>query len=74
MDFYKTDKLIIRVQKSNYLGKEFYDFRTFFKNKEEEWKPTQKGFTISVNSIQDFLEELKDFFDKEHLNQKKLLK
>jgi len=65
MDFQKNDNLIIKVEKSSYSGKEYYDFRTYYKDKNDEFKPTQKGFTISPELIHDFLKKLNEFFKEE---------
>ena len=65
MDFQKSDNLLIRVEKNEYSGKEYYDFRTHYKDKEGEWKPSPKGFTIPLESIHDFTKELAKFFAAE---------
>ena len=70
MDFHKSDNSIIRIQKSEYSGKKFYDFRIFFLNNDNVWKPTPKGFTVSLDSIEQFLEELNEFFKIENKTEK----
>ena len=40
-------RILIRVQKTNFKGVDYIDIRKFYKNENEEWKPTKKGVTFS---------------------------
>ena len=70
LDFFKNKNknTIIRIQKKEYKGYEFYDFRQFYRQEseslEEDWKPTKKGFAISVEKFPEFIKELNKFVDK----------
>lgn len=52
----KVGKGLIRVQKTNFKGKDYIDIRKFYQDENEEWKPTRKGVT--------FPPELKDQLTK----------
>lgn len=50
----KTGRGIIRIQKTEFKGKEYIDIRKFYQDNEtEEWKPTRKGISVPVDLLQD---------------------
>ncbi|WP_333641788.1 transcriptional coactivator p15/PC4 family protein [Mesotoga prima] len=38
----------IRIQRTNYKGKDLLDIRVFYEAENGEWKPTKKGITVKV--------------------------
>lgn len=42
----KVGSGLIRVQKTNFKGKDYIDIRKFYQDNNEEWKPTKKGVTF----------------------------
>mgnify|MGYP001573380495 CR=1 FL=1 len=65
MDFNKSDNTIIRIEKREWNGRQFYDLRTYYYSKNVGFKPTPKGFTIPIELFVDFVRELNEFYDKE---------
>ena len=42
----KVGSGLIKVQKTNFKGKDYIDIRKFYQDENEEWKPTKKGVTF----------------------------
>ena len=60
-EFQKNTNEKIRVELSKFKGKQYLGFRILFKDeKDDSWKYTKKGITISV----DLVDELKKSIDK----------
>ncbi|HZX11348.1 MAG TPA: transcriptional coactivator p15/PC4 family protein [Acidobacteriota bacterium] len=57
----KSDTEKIRVELSEFKGKQYLNFRILFKDeKDDSWKYTKKGITLSV----DLVDDLKKGIDK----------
>jgi len=44
--------------------KKIANIREFYYKDNEDWLPTQKGFTVDLELIPEFLQNLVEFFDK----------
>jgi hypothetical protein len=68
-DIKKNEREIIRIEVSEFKGRELINLRQWFFHVEGEYRPTQKGVAIDVSKY----EELKKAIDKigEYLNDKK---
>ncbi len=59
-DIEKNSKEIIRVEVSEFKGRELINLRIWFSNVDGEYRPTQKGVTIDISKF----EELKKAINK----------
>lgn len=50
----------VRIGFSDFEGREYIDIRQYYQNEEEEWRPTKKGVTLPIESLDD----LKDAVSK----------
>lgn len=48
----------IRIQRTNYKGKDLLDIRVFYEAENGEWKPTKKGITFKVELLEDIISAL----------------
>ena len=51
---------LIRVQKTNFKGKDYIDIRKFYQDENEEWKPTRKGVTVPIDFAEKVSQAIKD--------------
>ena len=54
----KNSITIIRIAMREYRGKSFVDIRQFYENDSGEYKPTQKGITLSPEKLSELIEAL----------------
>ncbi len=57
-DIQKSKTQITRVQIAEYKGKKRLDIRGFYLNADGEYAPTQKGATIPIDDIPEFLAKI----------------
>lgn len=49
----KSETEVIRVEKSEFKGKEYVQVRTWYLDqKTDEWKPTQKGISVPIEKYE----------------------
>jgi len=51
-----NEKIIFSV--SEFKGKNYANIRIYYEDDEGEWKPTKKGVTVSLDTFQEFKENL----------------
>ncbi len=49
--FNKNTQEMMRVSIEEFKNKKYLDIRTYYLNDENEWKPTKKGVTVSLELI-----------------------
>ncbi len=59
-DIKKNALEIIRVQRSEYKGREFVDIRVHYQDDEGEYKPTKKGIAINPSLVGDLVKALEE--------------
>jgi len=59
MDIHKTDDVIIRIQNAKYQGHEFTDIRQYYRDSNNEFKPTKKGVTFTFDLLDSVITDLK---------------
>jgi len=59
-EFQKNDNEKVRVEISSFQGKQYLNFRIWFKGDDGDFHPSKKGITIST----DLVDELKKSIDK----------
>lgn len=64
-----NEKIIFSV--SEFKGKNYANIRIYYEDDEGEWKPTKKGVTVSLDTFQEFKENLERL--EAFLNEKDLL-
>ena len=57
-DISKNSEAIIRVAKREFHGKEFIDIRQFYLDGDGDFKPTQKGVTLSPDKMPELIKAL----------------
>ena len=55
MDIQKNDITLVRVEKRTYKDKEFVDIRQYYKDDNDEFKPTPKGVTIPPERLPELI-------------------
>lgn len=60
MDIQKNSLERIRIQKTEYKGKEYIDMRVFYQDKNGNWKPSPKGITFSPGLLKDIIAGLRE--------------
>ena len=58
IDISKNSITIIRIATREYNDKSFVDIRQFYKDDSGEYKPTQKGITLSPEKLSELIEAL----------------
>ena len=58
MDIEKNTFTKIRVEKRTYREKDFIDIRQFYKDDEDNYKPTPKGITIPPERVPELIAAL----------------
>lgn len=68
-DIDRNEKEIIRIEVSEFKGKELINLRIWYYHQEGEYRPTQKGVALDISKY----EQLKEAVDKigEYLKEKK---
>ena len=54
----KSGNAIIRVQKTEFKGKEYIDVRKFYQGENEEWLPTKKGISIPIDLVKEVIKAI----------------
>ena len=70
-NFQKNATEEVRVSLTEYLGHKLIDIRVYYQSEENEFRPTKKGLSISVDKFNDLKEAIKNV--EEFLKKKKLL-
>jgi len=50
----------ITVQKCIFRGAEFIDIRNYFRNYENEFKPSKKGISVPLDKVEDLIQALQE--------------
>lgn len=50
----------IRIEKREFQGKEFIDIRQYFKNEDDEYKPSPKGVTLPPDKLNELIQALQE--------------
>ncbi|MFC1509690.1 transcriptional coactivator p15/PC4 family protein [Candidatus Omnitrophota bacterium] len=67
-DIIKTSMSIVRIKVSNYKGAHNLDIRTYYRDDPvDDYKPTRKGVTISLEKIGNVINALQEIKKKEAL-------
>jgi hypothetical protein len=56
----KNSREIIRISLSEFKGKKLIDLRVWYKDKEDEYKPSQKGLSLSVDKYKELKDAIED--------------
>ena len=54
----KTENEKIFFEKTKYRGHDYFTVRIFYKDSKDEWKPTQKGVTLSIERFDEFKDKI----------------
>jgi len=50
----------IRIERREFQGKDFVDIRQYFKNDEDEYRPSQKGVTLPPDKLNELIQALQE--------------
>ncbi len=66
----KNSKEVIRASITNYNGRDIFDLRVFYEDKEGEYKPTKKGIAFSIETFDKVFELIEKAKDTIKANEK----
>ena len=53
--FNKSSIEEVRITRTTWNGKEYVDIRNYYETEDGEWKPTKKGVTVTLDSVNDLI-------------------